>query len=149
MDRSWWRILTKRGPLEKGMAIHFSILALKTPWTVWKVKKMWHYITGYHRSFCLVTQSCPVQLSATPCTAAHQASLSFTTSWSLLKFMSIESMMPSIHPFCYSLLLLPSIFPSIRVFSNGSAIHISWPYFQRFSYYLAKHGPLAPYGYPN
>ena len=96
-DRSWWIILTKHGPLEKGMAIHFSILALKTPWTVWSVKKIWHYITGYHRNFCLVTQSCPIQLSATPCTAAHQASLSFTISWSFLRLTSIESVMLSNH----------------------------------------------------
>ena len=62
-----------------------------------------------------------VQLFATPWTAAHQTSLSFTNSWSLLKFMSIQSVMPSNHLiFCCPLLLLPSILPSIRVFSNGS-----------------------------
>ena len=43
MDRSWWRVLTKHGPLEKGMASHFSIVALRTPWTVWKGKKIWHW----------------------------------------------------------------------------------------------------------
>ena len=43
MDRSWWRVLTKCGPLEKGMANQFSILALRTPWTVWKGKKIWHW----------------------------------------------------------------------------------------------------------
>ena len=60
----------------------------------------------------------------TPWTAACQASLSFTISWSLLKLISIESMMPSNHLILCSPLLLPSIFPSIRVFSNESAIHI-------------------------
>ena len=64
-------------------------------------------------------------LSAVPWTVTCQASLSFTISWSLLKFMSSESVMPSNHVIlCCSLLLLPSIFPSIRVFSNGLALHI-------------------------
>ena len=63
-----------------------------------------------------------------PWTAAHQASLSFTISWSLLKFMSTELVMPSSHLIlCYPLLLLPSIFSSIRVFSNELALHIRWP----------------------
>ena len=64
----------------------------------------------------------------TPWTAACQASLSFTISRSLLKLMSIESVMPSNHLIlCHTLLLLPSIFPSIRVFSNESSLHIRWP----------------------
>ena len=69
-----------------------------------------------------------VWLFATPWTAACQASLSITNSQSLLKLMSIESVMPSNHFFlCHSLLLLPSIFPSIRVFSSESLLHIRWP----------------------
>ena len=68
-------------------------------------------------------------------TAAHQASLSFTTSWSLLKLMSIESVMPSSYfIFCRPLLLLPSIFSSIRVFSNESALHTRWPKYWSFSF---------------
>ena len=64
----------------------------------------------------------------TPWTAACQASLSITSSWSLLKLMSTESVMPSNHLIlCHTLLLLPSIFPSIRVFSNEPALHIRWP----------------------
>ena len=63
----------------------------------------------------------------TPWTAARQASLSFTISWSLLKLMSIESLMPSNHPIFCHLLLLPSVFPSIRVFSNELALRIRWP----------------------
>ena len=75
-----------------------------------------------------------VQLFATPWTAACQASLSFTISWSLLKLMSIESVMPSNHLIlCRPLLLLPSIFPSIRVFSNESTLHIRWPKYWSFS----------------
>ena len=71
-----------------------------------------------------------VQLFVTPWTAARQASLSITSSWSLPKLMSIESMTPSNHLIlCHPLLFLPSIFPSIRVFSNESVLRISWPSF--------------------
>ena len=69
-----------------------------------------------------------VRLFATPWTAACQTSLSITSSWSLLKVMSIELVMPSSHLIlCCPLLLLPPIPPSIRVFSNESALHIRWP----------------------
>ena len=72
---------------------------------------------------------------ATPWTAARQASLSFTISMSLLQLMSIESAMPSNHLIlCRPLLLLPSIFPSIRVFSNESALLIRWPKYWSFSF---------------
>ena len=75
-----------------------------------------------------------VQLFATPWTAAHQASLSLTISRSLLKFMSIESVMLSNHLIlCRPLLLLPSIFPRIRVFSNESALCTRWPKYWSFS----------------
>ena len=77
-----------------------------------------------------------VQLFVTPWTAAHQASLSFTLSLSLL--MSIESVMPSNHLIlCYCLLLLPSIFPSIRVFSSESALPIRWPKYWSFSFSIS------------
>ena len=70
----------------------------------------------------------------TPWTAARQASLPFTISWSLLKLMAIQSVTPSNHLiFCHPLFLLPSIFPRIRVFSNESALHIRWPKYQSFS----------------
>ena len=72
--------------------------------------------------------------SVTPWTAAHQASLSITNSRSLLKLISIESVMPSNHLIiCHPLLLPPSIFPSIRVFSNESVLPIRWPKYQSFS----------------
>ena len=72
--------------------------------------------------------------SATPWTAAHQASLSITNSQSLLKFMSIESVMPSNHLIlCHPFLLLHSIFPSIKVFSNESVLRITWPKYWSFS----------------
>ena len=74
----------------------------------------------------------------TPWTAALQASLSFTISWSLLKLMSIESVTPSNHLIlCHPLLLLPSIFPSIRVFSNKSALCIRWPKHWSFNFSLS------------
>ena len=70
----------------------------------------------------------------TPWTPAHWASLSFTISWSLLRLMPLEFMMPSNHLIlCYPLLLLPSIFPSIMVFSNESVLHIRWPKCWSFS----------------
>ena len=73
--------------------------------------------------------------SATPWTAAHQASLSITNSRSLLKLLSIESVMPSSHLIlCHPLLLPLSIFPSIRVFSNESVLHIRWPRYYSFSF---------------
>ena len=73
--------------------------------------------------------------SATPWTEAFQASLSFTTSQSLLKFMSIESIMPSSHlVLCHPFLLLPSIFPSIRDFSNELAVHMRWPKYWSFNF---------------
>ena len=79
-----------------------------------------------------------VWLFATPWTSAHQASLSVTNSWSPPKPMSIESMMPSNHLIlCRPLLLLPSIFPSIRVFSNESALHIRWPKYWSFSFSIS------------
>ena len=72
-----------------------------------------------------------VWLFVTPCTVARQASLSITNSWSLLKLLSFESMMPSNHfILCLPLLLLPSIFPSIRIFSNESVLCIRWPKFR-------------------
>ena len=71
-------------------------------------------------------------------TAAHQASLSFTNSQSLLKLMSIESVMPYNHLIlCHLLLLLPSIFPSIKVFSTESALHIKWPKYWSFSFSIS------------
>ena len=77
-----------------------------------------------------------VHLFVTPGTAAHQAALSFTVSQSLLKLMSIESVMPSNH-LCHSLLLLSSIFPSISVFSNESALCIRWPKYWSFSFSIS------------
>ena len=76
--------------------------------------------------------------SAAPWTAAHWASLSFTISWSLLKLMSLELVMLSNHLIlCCPLLLSPSVFPSIRVFSSESALHLRWPKYWSFSFSIS------------
>ena len=91
---------------------------------------IWYECRGVQ--FSSVTQSCLTHCGME--TAAHQASLSITNSWSLLKPMSIKSVMPSNHLIlCHSLLLSPSIFPGIRVFSNESVLHIRWPKYWSFS----------------
>ena len=79
-----------------------------------------------------------VWLYATPWTAANQTSLSFTISLSVLKLMSLKSVLPSNHLIlCCPLLHLPSIFPSIRLFSNESALHIRWPKYWSFSFSIS------------
>ena len=100
-------------------------------WLVWG----W----GEHSvQFSSVQSLSRVQLFVTPQSAACQAFLSIANSWSLLKLMSIESMMPSNHLiFCCPLLFLPSVFPSIRVFSNESALHIRWPKYWSFGFSIS------------
>ena len=89
-------------------------------------------------TYSLVQSFSCVRLSATPWTAALQASLSITNSRSLLKLMSIELVMPSNHPIlCCPLLLPPSIFPSIRIFSNESVPHTRWPKYWSFSFSIS------------
>ena len=98
---------------------------------------------------CSVQLLSRVRLFATPWTAAHQASLSVTNTWSLLKLMSIESVMPSNHLILWHPLILPpSIFPRIRVFSNESAHHIRWPKYWSFSFNISpssKHSGLISF----
>ena len=95
-------------------------------------------LVGYSQSSSFQSLS-RVQLFATPWTAAHQASLSITSSWSLSKLMSIKSVMPSNHLIlsCPHL-LLPSVFASIRVFSSESALHIRWPKYWSFSFSISR-----------
>ena len=96
-----------------------------------QIQKFWH-------QFSSVQLISHVQLFATPWTPACQASLSITNSRSVFKLMSIESVMPSSHLIlCCPLLLLPSIFPSIRVFSNESVLCIRWPKYQSFSFSIS------------
>ena len=90
------------------------------------------------RSVSSVQSLSHVRLLATPWTAARQASLSIASSQSSLRLISIESVMPSSHLIlCHPLLLLPSIFPSIRVFSNESVLHIRWPKYWSFSFSIS------------
>ena len=101
----------------------------------------WQSVCLLQRSVCLGLQFSSVQslshiwLFATPWTAACQASLSITNSWSLLKLMSIESVMPSNHLIlCCPLLLWPTIFPSIKVVSSDSVLCITWPNYWSVSF---------------
>ena len=90
---------------------------------------------SYNYQYSSVQSLSRVQLFVTPRTAQGQASLSITNSWSLLQFMAIQSVMPSNHlDLCCPLLLLPSIFPSIRVFSNESVLCIRWAKYWSFSF---------------
>ena len=96
------------------------------------------YTTQESNQFSSVQLLSHIWLFATPRTAARQASLSITNSPSLLKLMSVELVMPSNHfILCHSLFLLPSIFPSIRVFSNESALRIRWPNYWSFSFNIS------------
>ena len=100
-------------------------------------RKTWKYPRIF-LTFSLVQSLSHVRLFATPWTAAHQPSLSITNSQSLLKFMSIELVMPSNHLIlCHPLLLPPSIFPSIMVFSNESSLRMRWPKYWSFSFSIS------------
>ena len=95
-------------------------------------------LTGLRGHISSVQLLSHVRLLATPCSAACQAFLSITNPQSLLKLMSIELVMPSNHLIlCRPFLLLPSIFPSIRVFSNESALRIRWPKYWSFSFNIS------------
>ena len=105
----------------------------------WRIKKkMWYNIMEYSVQFSSVQVLSRVRLFATPWIAARQASLSITNSWSLLKLMPIESVMPSSHLIlCHPLLLLPLIPPSIRVFSNESTLRMRSPKYWSFSFSIS------------
>ena len=98
-----------------------------------------HLILGTMRPWVSSVQSLSrVWLFVIPWTAAHQSTLSFTISWNLLKFMSVESVMPHTQPsHPLSPLLLPPILPSIRVFSNESTLHMKWPKYWSFSFNIS------------
>ena len=122
---------------------------LSCPMSCWKIQINFNffglpYVYGCIHMYIYIYQFSSIQslshvwLFATPRTAAHQASLSITNSQSLLKLMSIESVMPTNHLIlCHPLLLLPSIFPSIRVFSSESVLRIRWPKYWSFSFNIS------------
>ena len=136
--------------LEKRMATHSGILTCEIPWTeeagglqfkgLQRVRHDWACRCTHTIVWCFnsVHSLSHVQLFATPWNAARQASLSITNTWSLLKLMSIESVMPSNHLIlCHHFLLRPSIFPSIRVFSNESVLPIWWPKYWSFGFSIS------------
>ena len=117
-------------PLNLSM-LHFWVVSCDTP-----SSSVILSLAAYQ--FSSVQSLSHVRLFATPWTAAHQASVSITNSWSLLKLMSIELVMPSNHLIlCRPLLLLPSIFPNIRVFYKESVLHIRWPKYWSFSFSIS------------
>ena len=147
-------------PLEKEMAIHSSTIAWKIPWTEepGRLQSMGSQRVGhnwatslslslyhYHRKLNKWSWQESVQVncsavpnSVTPRAVAQEASLFITNSQSLLKLMSVKSVMPSNHLIlCHPLLLPPSIFPSIRVFSNESVLRIRWPKYWSFSFSIS------------
>ena len=119
-----------------GDSSHAVSGALAVPGThSWRPK---YVVVSVFIQFCSVQSLSRVQLFATPWTAAHQASLSITNFQSLLKLMSIKSVMPCNHLIlCHPLLLLPSILPSIRGFSNGSVLHLRWPKYWSFNFRIS------------
>ena len=137
-----------KDPLEKEVATHSSILAWKIPWTgdPSGLQSIVSQRVGNYRAtntcdlclFSSVQLLSHVRLCATPWIAARQASLSITNSRSLPRLMSIESVIPSNQLILYHpLFLLPSIFPSIRVVSDESVLHIRWPKYWSFSFSIS------------
>ena len=119
--------------IHKATAMDHSVFST-TAWTA-----LWFSVlVEILIQFSLVQLLSSVQLFATPWITAHQAFLSITNSWSLLKLMSIESVKPSSHLIlCHPLLLLPPIPPSIRDFSNESTLHMKWPKYWSFSFSIS------------
>ena len=142
------------------MATHTNILAWRVPWrekpgrlqsmVSQRVRHDWNdlhagndnntvVVLNTVKSFSSVQSLSRVRLFATPWMTTRQASLSITNSRNLLKLMSVESVMPSNHLIlCHPLFLLPSIFPSIKVFSNDLAVLIRWPKYWRFSFSISS-----------
>ena len=143
MRETWVQSQGCEDPLEKEMATHSSTLAWKISWTEepCSLQSMGSqsghdWATSPHFSsvqFSSLAQSCPTLCD--PWIAARQTSLSITNSWSSPRLTSIKSVMPSsCLILCHPLLLLPSILPSIRVFSNKSTLRMRWPKYWSFSF---------------
>ena len=117
---------------------------------IYHIPALKQIMCGYHHQFSSVRSLIRVWLFVTLWISACQASLSITNSWTLPKLMPIESVMPSKHLIlCCPLLLLPSIFPSIRIFSNESALPIRWPKYWSFSFNISpsnEHPGLISFG---
>ena len=131
----WVAIPSPRGSSQPSDRTEVSRIAGRF-FTIWR--RAWQPTPLFLPQFGSVQSLCHVQLFAIPWTAAPQASLSFTNTRSLLKLISIELVMPSNHLSLYHpLLLLPSVFPSIRVFSNESVLRIRWPKYWSFSFSIS------------
>ena len=137
--KSWPQGKKKRVPVSIGEIIQFSIICIWFHLFIFTEKPQADQYNAQTNCLIVVQLLSHVHLFATPWTATHKASLSFTTSWSLLKLMFIESVMPSNRLIlCRPLPLLPSVFPSIRVFSNGSALHIRSPKYWSWSWIFSS-----------
>ena len=135
---------TQNIPLFQSGAVRVSLIRFLSPACQWGWLHFYTCLGTYllwwllQAQFSSVQSLSHVQLFATPWTAAYQASLSIANSQSLLKLTSIKLVMPSNHLIlCHSLLLLPSIFPSIRVYLNELVLHIRWPKYWSFSFSIS------------
>ena len=129
------RFFTNWATREAQPSLSSSIISVITPYFI--LLLTYHNLSIFYEFVFVVQSLSCVQFFATPRTIAHQASLSFTISQSLLKLLSIESMASSNHRIhCHSL-LLPSIFPSIRVFSSKSVLRTRWPLYWSFSFSIS------------
>ena len=131
---------------QDGLSVPLSLFpsVWKDFWKIPCVQEKIPIAFGYVFPFSSVQWLRRVQLFVTPWTAASQASLSITNSQSLLKLMSIKSVMPSNHfILCCPLLLPPSVFPSIRVFSSESVLHIRWPKCWSFSFSISPYNEYS------
>ena len=122
------------------MKFSYSIIITSLVWVFWLPSILSSVQERSVTQFSSVAQSCPTLCNPMDCST--QASLTITNSWSLLKLMSVKSMMPSNHLIlCHPLLLLPSIFPRIRIFSSKSVLHIRWPRYWSFRFSFS----ISPY----
>ena len=127
-----WKRAQGTSPVVQWLRLHTPTPGNRVP------QSLMGKLRSHMPQFSSVQSLSRVWLFATPWTAAHQAFLSITNPWSLPKLMSIELVMPSNHLIlCRALLLLPSIFPNIRVFSNESALLIRWPKYWSFSFNIS------------
>ena len=144
MESSFNQYKTQNIPLFQSGAMKVSFISFLSPARQWGCLHFYTSLGTYllwwllQAQFSSVHSLSHVQLFATPWTAAHQASLSITNSWSFLKLMSIKSVMPSNHLIlCHPLLFLTSIFPSIRVYLNELVLPIRWPKYWSFGFSIS------------
>ena len=144
MESSFNQYKTQNIPLFQSGAMKVSFISFLSPACQWGCLHFYTSLGTYllwwllQAQFSSVHSLTHVQLFATPWTAAHQASLSITNSWSFLKLISIKSVMPSNHLIlCHPLLFLTSIFPSIRVYLNELVLPIRWPKYWSFGFSIS------------